>query len=65
MKKALVFLGIFITFFVFYFLQIDFFNWFTIAGVAPNTFVILVLFVRIVCWTHRGICYRRNLWNNA
>lgn len=30
-------------FFIIYFLQINFFNWFNIAGVKPNLFVVLVL----------------------
>ena len=49
MKKALVFLGIIIAFFIFYYIQTDFFSFFSIAGIVPNTFIILVLFVRIIC----------------
>ncbi len=45
MKKALTIVLLFLTFFILYFLQIDFFNWFNIAGIMPNTFVILILFV--------------------
>lgn len=45
MKKTLVIIGMLITFFIFYFLQIDFFSWFTIAGVMPNVFIIFVLFI--------------------
>lgn len=45
MKKTLVIFGILITFFLFYFLQTNFFSWFTIAGIKPNLFVILVLFI--------------------
>lgn len=45
MKKTLIIAGIFVFFFLFYILQINFFNWFTLAGVMPNLFVILILFV--------------------
>lgn len=36
---------IIVTFFVIYFLQENFFNWFTIAGIKPNLFVIFILFI--------------------
>lgn len=45
MKKALIVVTIFIIYFVIYFLQVNFFSWFTIAGVKPNLFVLLVLFI--------------------
>ncbi len=47
MKKILSFIIIFITFIFIYFLQSNFFNWFNIAGVKPNLFIILSLFVGI------------------
>ena len=46
MNSLKKFISIFVTiiiFFVLYFLQVNFFNWFNIAGVKPNLFVVLVL----------------------
>lgn len=43
LKKTISILGIIIIFFVLYFIQINFFSWFNIAGVKPNLFVVLVL----------------------
>ena len=45
LKKAISIIGIIITFFILYFLQINFFNWFNIAGIKPNLFIVLVLCV--------------------
>lgn len=47
MKKLLSIIIIFITFIFIYFLQSDFFNWFNIAGVKPNLFIIISLFIGI------------------
>lgn len=47
MKKILSIVIIFITFILIYFLQSNFFNWFNIAGVKPNLFIILSLFIGI------------------
>lgn len=43
LKKTISIIGIIITFFLLYFLQINFFSWFNIAGIKPNLFVVLVL----------------------
>lgn len=45
MEKSLIIFGIFIIFLIIYFLQSNFFTWFNIAGIQPNLFIILVLFV--------------------
>lgn len=45
MKKAITIIALIITFFLIYFVQVNFFNWFTIAGVKPNLFVIYVLVI--------------------
>lgn len=45
MKNALIVIAAIFVFLISYFLQANFFSWFTIAGVAPNLFVILVLFL--------------------
>ena len=55
MKKALTIASLFLTFLIIYFLQANFFNWFTIAGIKPNMFVILVLFVSLFTKMEYGI----------
>lgn len=55
MRNTLIIIGIIILFLILYFLQINFFNWFTIAGVSPNLFVVLVLFVGLFAGKRVGI----------
>lgn len=43
MKKAIAIIGIIPIFFLIYFLQINFFSWFNIAGIKPNLFIVLIL----------------------
>lgn len=43
MKKVLVIIALIVTFLIVYFLQANFFSWFTIADIKPNLFLILVL----------------------
>ena len=43
MQKILSTIIILLIFILIYFLQSNFFNWFNIAGVKPNLFIILVL----------------------
>ena len=45
MKKAIDIFFIILIFFVIYFLQVNFFTWFNIAGIMPNLYIILVLFI--------------------
>ncbi len=45
MKKIMIIVGIVIIYFFMYFLHVNFFDWFTIAGIKPNLFVLLVLFI--------------------
>ena len=45
MKKTIINIVLIITIFIIYYLQSSFFNWFTIAGVMSNIFVIFVLFI--------------------
>ena len=47
MKNTLITICIIVTFLFIYFLQVNFFSWFTIAGVQPNLFVILIVFVAL------------------
>jgi len=55
MKNVLTIIGIFLIFFLIYFLQSNFFIWFTIAGVKPNLFVILVLFLGVFAGKRLGV----------
>ncbi len=57
MRKAIVIIGIFITFLITYFLQANFFSWFTIAGIKPNLFIILGLFISLFLGVKIGIAY--------
>lgn len=41
-KTIIIIIGLFL---IVYFLQINFFSWFTICGIQPNLFIILVLFI--------------------
>ena len=45
MRKILTVIGLIIVFFVIYFLQVNIFASYTIAGIRPNLFVIYVLFI--------------------
>ena len=45
MKKLLVVLVLCVVFVIIYFLHLNFFSWFTIAGIKPNLFIILALFI--------------------
>lgn len=45
MKKVLINIAIIVVFLIIYFLQANFFTWFKIAGIMPNLFIILILFI--------------------
>jgi len=45
LKKTLSIITLIITFFIIYYLQTNFFSWFTIKGIMPNLFVIYVLYI--------------------
>jgi len=55
MKKTLNILILIIIFFIIYFLQVNFFSWFTIAGVKPNIFIIFILFISLFAGMKVGI----------
>lgn len=57
MKKAVINIALIIITLVIYFLQENFFSWFTIAGVMPNLFVIFVLFIGLFSGRNKGIVY--------
>ena len=45
MKRTLIIAVFFIVFLLIYFLQTNFFSWYNIAGIKPNLFIILTLFI--------------------
>ena len=55
MKKVISILLIFITFLIIYFLQVNFFTWFNLAGIMPNLFVVLILVVGLFGGKNLGI----------
>lgn len=55
MKKAISILLMFIAFLIIYFLQVNFFTWFNIAGVMPNLFVVLILVIGLFAGKYAGI----------
>lgn len=57
MKKFLIHIGLIFIIFILYFLQANFFNWFTIAGVMPNLFIIFILWIGLFGNRSMGILY--------
>lgn len=57
MKKTLIIIALIITFLIIYFLQANFFSWFTIATVKPNLFIIFVLFISLFAGYKVGISF--------
>ena len=55
MKNVLVGIGAFVVFLIIYLLQLNFFTWFNLAGVKPNLFVILVLFLGLYSGEKNGL----------
>ena len=55
MRNTLIIIGIILIFLILYFVQVNFFNWFTISGVSPNLFVIYVLFIGLFAGKRLGI----------
>ena len=55
MKKVVTRAILIITFLITYFLQVNFFSWFTIAGTKPNLFIIFVLFISLFAGMKVGI----------
>ena len=54
MKKALIIFVLFILFLISYFIQSNLFSWFTIAGVKPNLFIVLVLCIGLFAGKRAG-----------
>lgn len=57
MKKISIFIGFILMFFLIYFLQVNIFNSFTIAGVKPNLFIIYILFIGLFANQFLGISF--------
>ena len=57
MKKILIHIGLIITFVIIYLLQSIFFSEFTIAGIMPNIFIILMLYIGLYMGRAHGIIY--------
>lgn len=57
MKKVLIHIGLIISFIIIYILQTIFFSEFTIAGVMPNIFIILMLYIGLYMGRTMGIIY--------
>ena len=57
MKKILIHIGLIVTFIIIYLLQSIFFNQFTIAGIMPNIFIILMLYIGLYMGRTMGIIY--------
>ena len=57
LKKLTINIFLIITAFIIYFLQANFFNWFTISGVMPNLFVIFILFIGLFSNRITGVVY--------
>lgn len=57
MKKIVINIVLIISALIIYYLQSNFFSWFTISGIMPNLFVILVLFVGLFASQLMGTVY--------
>ena len=57
MKKVLIHISLIIVFIVIYLLQTIFFNHFTIAGIMPNIFIILMLYIGLYMGRTMGVIY--------
>ena len=55
MRKTISILLLILTFIIIYFFQTNLFNWFTIAGIMPNLFVIFILFIGLFAGIKVGI----------
>ena len=57
MKKVVIGICLILTFFIIYSLQISLFSNFTIAGIKPNLFVVLILFIGLFTNQIMGISF--------
>lgn len=57
MKKTVINISLIILAIVAYYLHSNFFSWFTIVGIMPNIFVILILFIGLFASRTMGTAY--------
>lgn len=57
MKKAIIHISLIVVFIIIYLLQSIFFSNFTIAGIMPNIFVILMMFIGLYMGRTMGVIY--------
>ena len=57
MKKFIMNIFIILAAFIIYFLQANFFNWFTLSGIMPRLFVIFILFIGLFSNRITGVVY--------
>lgn len=57
MRKFAIIVSLIIAFFIIYFLQVNIFSSFTIAGISPNLFVIYILFIGLYATQFWGISF--------
>lgn len=57
MKKLAVTIALIIVFIIIYMLELNFFSWFTIAGVKPNLLVIFILFIGLYSGAKMGTAF--------
>lgn len=57
MKKFISIIVLIISFLIIYFLQSNFYTWFTISGVQPNLFIIYVLFIGLFAGKKLGLFF--------
>lgn len=57
MKKFWINIILFLIALIIYFLQENFFTWFTIAGVMPNLFIIYALFIGLFSGRNKGVIF--------
>ena len=55
MKRVISVVVLLIVFLIIYFLQANFFNWFTISGIKPNLFIIYILFIGLFAGKKLGL----------
>ncbi len=57
MRKTVIIIGLIVAFLIIYFLQVNIFNVFTIAGVSPNLFIVYILFIGLFANQFVGISF--------
>lgn len=57
LKKVIAVILLIISFFIIYFLQSNFFTWFTISRVQPNLFIIFILFIGLFAGKKLGLIF--------